>query len=149
MCSSDLKTKDGHYVLMHDQTIDRTTNGKGKVSNYTLHQIQRFYLKDKNDSLTEYRIPTLDTILKLTNGKIILNIDKSGGHFSELTQLIDSLNCADHIILKGTGDGKIFKALNNQDSTSIYYMPIFSNNSKIDTFLVNYHPPLLDRKSHV
>ena len=30
------KTKDGDFVLMHDNSIDRTTNGKGYVSNYTI-----------------------------------------------------------------------------------------------------------------
>ena len=30
------RTKDGAYILMHDAKIDRTTNGKGKVSDYTL-----------------------------------------------------------------------------------------------------------------
>ena len=40
-------TKDGKFVLMHDLTIDRTTNGKGKVSNYTLNELQNFKLKWK------------------------------------------------------------------------------------------------------
>ncbi len=56
------RTKDGAYVLMHDGSIDRTTNGKGKVSDYTLKQLQRFKLRGKGDTITEYRIPTLDTI---------------------------------------------------------------------------------------
>lgn len=39
------RTKDGNYVLMHDASIDRTTNGKGKVNDYTLKELQRFKLK--------------------------------------------------------------------------------------------------------
>ncbi|WP_260288503.1 glycerophosphodiester phosphodiesterase family protein [Peribacillus aracenensis] len=33
-------TKDGQLVAMHDETVDRTTNGKGKVSDYTLKQLK-------------------------------------------------------------------------------------------------------------
>src|SRR3712207_3114810 len=37
-------TKDGHLIIMHDQTIDRTTNGKGKVADYSLAEIKKFRL---------------------------------------------------------------------------------------------------------
>ncbi len=35
-------TKDGHFVILHDDFLERTTNGTGKVSNLTLSEIQRF-----------------------------------------------------------------------------------------------------------
>ena len=35
-----MMTKDGQLVAMHDETVDRTTNGKGKVSDYTLRQLK-------------------------------------------------------------------------------------------------------------
>ena len=138
------RTKDGYFVLMHDASIDRTTNGKGKVSDYTLKELQRFKLKSKGDTITEHKIPTLDTILKITKDKIVINIDKSSGRFSELTYLIDSLNCKEHVLLKGNGTGDYFKNLNNQDTNSIYYMPLLSTKSKIDSFFLVYQPPLFE-----
>lgn len=46
MVEVDLKkTKDGHLIVMHDQTIDRTTTGKGKPENYTLEELRCFRLK--------------------------------------------------------------------------------------------------------
>lgn len=39
------KTKDGELVLMHDTKLDRTTTGKGKVSDYTLEEIKKMYLQ--------------------------------------------------------------------------------------------------------
>jgi glycerophosphoryl diester phosphodiesterase len=138
------RTKDGNFVLMHDASIDRTTNGKGKVSDYTLKELQRFKLKGNGDTITEYQIPTLDTILKITKDKIVINIDKSSGRFKELTNLIDSLNCNNHVLLKGNGPSDYFKNLNNQDTNSIYYMPILSTKSKIDSFLFAYQPPLFE-----
>lgn len=39
-------TSDGVLVLMHDNTIDRTTNGSGAVGDFTYQQLQQFYLKE-------------------------------------------------------------------------------------------------------
>src|SRR5687767_10639231 len=36
-----LKTKDGRFLVMHDDTVDRTTDGKGPVANLTLDEAQR------------------------------------------------------------------------------------------------------------
>lgn len=59
MVEVDLKkTKDGHLIVMHDQTIDRTTTGKGKPENYTLEELRRFRLK-KNTNVRNLPSPTL------------------------------------------------------------------------------------------
>lgn len=51
-------TQDGEIVLMHDQTLERTTNGYGKVSDHTLAELKQLRLKDTEGKLTDYRIPT-------------------------------------------------------------------------------------------
>ena len=43
-------TKDSVMVLMHDLTVDRTTNGKGKVEDYTFEEIQRLNLVDREET---------------------------------------------------------------------------------------------------
>lgn len=50
-------TKDSVIVLMHDATIDRTTTGTGKVSDYTYAELQQFFLKDREGNVTTYKIP--------------------------------------------------------------------------------------------
>ena len=45
-------TKDSVIVLMHDATIDRTTTGTGKVSDYTFEELQQFFLKDREGNVT-------------------------------------------------------------------------------------------------
>lgn len=37
------KTKDGHLVIMHDQTLDRTTTGRGRVSEFTLASLKNCF----------------------------------------------------------------------------------------------------------
>lgn len=54
-------TKDGKIVLMYDKTIDRTSNGEGKVNSFTLSEIQSFQL-DMSEG--EYEpIPALDDVI--------------------------------------------------------------------------------------
>lgn len=69
-------TKDSVIVLMHDATLDRTTNGTGKVSDYTWAELQQLKLKDTEGKVTEHRIPTLDEVIRWAKGKTILILDK-------------------------------------------------------------------------
>jgi len=68
-------TKDGEIVLMHDVTLDRTTNGKGKVIDYTLAELKELRLTDTEGNITPYQIPTLDEALQWAKGKTVLVID--------------------------------------------------------------------------
>jgi glycerophosphoryl diester phosphodiesterase len=71
-------TKDSVIVLMHDKTINRTTNGKGLVSDYTYNELQQFFLKDKDGKVTTYKIPTLMEMLVWGKDKTIFNFDNKG-----------------------------------------------------------------------
>lgn len=68
------KSKDGELVIMHDKTIDRTTNGSGKVDDFTLAELKEFRLKFGND-ITDEQIPTLEEVLRLTKDKMLLDVD--------------------------------------------------------------------------
>lgn len=69
-------TKDSVVILMHDKTLDRTTNGTGKVSDYTWAELQQLRLKDRDGNITPYRIPTLDEVIEWARGKTVLNLDQ-------------------------------------------------------------------------
>ena len=69
-------TKEGHLVLHHDSTLDRTTNGTGPVVDRTLKELKQLHLKDNDGNVTEYRMPTLDQALRWARGKTIVILDK-------------------------------------------------------------------------
>lgn len=69
-------TKDSIIILLHDDSLGRTTNGTGKVSDYTWAELQKLRLKDPEGNVTNYGIPTLDEVIKWSKGKTILNLDK-------------------------------------------------------------------------
>ncbi|WP_262249326.1 glycerophosphodiester phosphodiesterase family protein [Parapedobacter soli] len=69
-------TKDSVVVLMHDKTLDRTTDGTGMVADYTWADLQQLRLKDRDGNVTPYRIPTLDEAIEWARGKTVLNLDQ-------------------------------------------------------------------------
>jgi glycerophosphoryl diester phosphodiesterase len=71
-------TKDGAIVLHHDATLDRTTNGTGRVSDHTLPELRRLRLKDAAGNLTPHVMPTLDEALVWARGKTVLILDRKG-----------------------------------------------------------------------
>lgn len=62
-------SKDGFPVVIHDETVDRTTDGHGYVRDLTLNEIKNL------DAGKGEHIPTLGEILDLTQGKVILQIE--------------------------------------------------------------------------
>lgn len=68
-------TKDSVLVLMHDNTVDRTTNGKGKVIDLTFEEIRSLNLVDKDGVETDFLVPTLEEVLKWGKGKVLFTID--------------------------------------------------------------------------
>jgi len=67
-------TKDDSLVIMHDATVDRMTNGKGRVDEFTFEEIRKLRLKF-NGQLTDEKIPTLEEVLTLAKGKILVDLD--------------------------------------------------------------------------
>lgn len=68
-------SKDGEIIVCHDPKINRTTNGKGYISSFTLNELKQFYLKDKEGNITNEKLPTIQEVINLTKGKCGLLIE--------------------------------------------------------------------------
>ena len=69
-------TADGHVVVIHDETLDQTTGGSGKVSDFSLAELQQLDAGSWFDpSFAGERIPTLDAVLDEVEGRILLNVE--------------------------------------------------------------------------
>ena len=72
-------TKDGSLVLMHDATVDRTTNGKGRISELTFDEIQKLDAGSwKSKNFKDERVPTLRQALDIMPENIWLNVHLKG-----------------------------------------------------------------------
>lgn len=65
-------SSDGHLIVIHDETIDRTTNGKGFVNNLSLQKLKDFRIENK------HQIPILSEVLDLVNQQCFINIELKG-----------------------------------------------------------------------
>ena len=70
-------TKDNHLVIIHDATVDRTTNGHGAIADLTLQEIRQL------DAGKGERIPILGEVIELVRGKVILQIELKGPNTAE------------------------------------------------------------------
>lgn len=99
-------TKDGELVIMHDATVDRTTNGKGKVRDLTFAQIRALDAGSKfKPEFAGERIPTLAESLDAVKGHAALNIEVKGCENAEeraymatqINRLVEQRDYLDHV----------------------------------------------------
>ena len=68
-------TADNQVVVCHDRSINRTTNGKGKIGQMTLAEIQQYRLLDQNGNPSNETIPTLEQVLELCKDRCAMLIE--------------------------------------------------------------------------
>ena len=68
-------SKDSVLVLMHDNTLDRTTTGSGKVIDLTFEEIRKLKLVDNEGNETGFQVPTLEEALAWGKGKALFTVD--------------------------------------------------------------------------
>ena len=74
------KTKDGQLVVIHDEKIDRTSNGKGDVKDFTLEELRQFNYNATHPECKEAPIPTMREVFELIKPtNLIINIELKTG----------------------------------------------------------------------
>lgn len=81
-------TKDSVVVVFHDATLERTSNGTGRVEDHTWAELQTLQLKNAAGELTPYKIPTLESVLNWARGKTILILDKKNVPLPMISDII-------------------------------------------------------------
>lgn len=111
-------TKDKQIVLCHDETIDRTTTGTGKIQNLTLEELRQFKLIGANNEETDQLIPTLDDVVKLIDGKTDLFVelkDNSENLSSALMAYIKENDLYERVKVLSFGKNVLLK-MNNMEA---------------------------------
>lgn len=63
------ETKDGKLIVMHDETLNRTTDGKGFIKELTLNEIRKFHEPNGEP------VPTIEEVIKILKDKCGINIE--------------------------------------------------------------------------
>jgi glycerophosphoryl diester phosphodiesterase len=91
MCELDVQlTRDKALAVIHDATVDRTTNGRGAVAELTIAEIKRLDAGAKfGAAFSGEQVPTLEEVFELTEGRCALNIElKAEGLEHRVCELI-------------------------------------------------------------
>lgn len=120
------QTQDGQLILMHDKTLDRTTTGKGKISEVTLDSIRKLNLKNGCNIRTIHKVPTLEEALLHAKGKIMLNLDQADQYFEQIYKLAEKTGTTRQIIMKGKKNPNEVIQQYGAYLNTIIYMPIIN-----------------------
>ncbi|MDW4297158.1 glycerophosphodiester phosphodiesterase [Staphylococcus saprophyticus] len=120
-------TKDGHLVAMHDETVDRTTNGAGRVDQYTLKELKQLDAGSKfnsqnpqyaNSNYKGAKIPTLDEILERygTSANYYIETKSPDVYPGMEEKLLDSLNKHHMLNKQSLNNGQVLVQSFSQES---------------------------------
>jgi len=107
-------TKDSSLVLMHDDSIDRTTNGHGLVEDYTLQEIKNFRLKNADGSLSDEQIPTFEEILTQFGNVAHFDLDIKTSKKMRVVEMMEKYNLLESSLFL-IYDLQFAKMLKNRD----------------------------------
>jgi glycerophosphoryl diester phosphodiesterase len=83
------RSADGVLVLIHDDDLNRTTTGEGKVETKDLAALKSLRLKDETGAETPFAIPTLEEALIWSKGRTVVKLDvKRGVPFAEVVAAV-------------------------------------------------------------
>jgi glycerophosphoryl diester phosphodiesterase len=120
MCELDVQqTADDHLVVMHDDTLDRTTNGSGNLWQMTLSELQQYDAGEWYDKrFAGEKLPALEQVIALVRGKMTLNIEiKMHGHERNIAPLVvDTLRreTFEHECVVSSFDRKVIDEIKSQ-----------------------------------
>ncbi len=86
MIEIDVWHIDGELVVMHDQRVDRTTNGVGYVQDFSLHDLRML------DAGYGQRVPLLEEVIELVDGRCSINIELKGPDCADAA--VEAVNAA-------------------------------------------------------
>lgn len=126
-------TKDNQAIIMHDETVERTTKGKGEVAHFTLKEIKKL------DAGKGEKIPTVQEVINLVKGKCYLNLEIKGKKpAEEVAKIITKNRAASFIIVSGNSVEALqeVKKINPQIKTALVFWATKTDIGQIivDTF---------------
>lgn len=102
------RTKDGHLVCVHDDTVNRTTNGTGNVADFTLEEVLRLDAGSWFDSrFAGEKVPTIEEVLKLVadhhQHDVLIAVDlKAEGVEQDVVRLAERHKVLDRLLFIGS-----------------------------------------------
>ncbi len=147
-------TKDDRVVMMHDWSVDRTTNGHGAVADLTLAEIKQLHLKTNFGTNTALRVPTLEEFIQLAKGKVYLYLDKAGqdlpgqpqGHMvKQLLKILKANKALEEAVFVLDWPYEKARAVFGDDLDKVVYVPVIEDGipdlkAYVNEYIEKLHP---------
>ncbi|QJD66981.1 glycerophosphodiester phosphodiesterase family protein [Xanthomonas campestris pv. badrii] len=125
------RAADGTLVMLHDATVDRTTDGTGKLSELTLADLQKLRLRSDEGGaqapLTEQRVVTLEQMLAKAKGHILLNLDVKDAIYVQVVDAVTRAGMQHQVIVKAEAGIASSPLAAMQPFDRVYFFPILIN----------------------
>ena len=129
-------SKDGEMIVMHDERVDRTTNAKGFIKDYTLEELKSFDASCGREGFAGARIPTLKEVYELFRGtdkminvEIKTDIMDYPGLIDKLLLLEDEMGMQGKILYSSFNHYSVYELLRKRPTSRIglLYMSIIAS----------------------
>lgn len=97
------RTRDGVFVIVHDETLERETNGEGRAADVTLSALKALTKRYRDGSLSGENVATLEELLLAGKGRIRFKADLKPGltaHVDELARLLHRLGMEEDVLIR-------------------------------------------------
>lgn len=150
-------SKDGEVVVIHDETLDRTSNGQGKIRDYTLAELKKFSVHNGMEKYKGVQIPTLKEVLDFVkDSSMKVNIElKTGIYWYEgieekTMDIVKTMGMEDRVIYSSFNHYSIQKVLeqNSHAETAYLFSDVILNVEKYakETGVKGLHPAVYHLK---
>ena len=134
-------TKDGGLVLMHDASVDRTSNGRGKVAALSSAELSNVRLLWRKKPVAP--IPLFSAVLEAAEGRIIVYVDMKTARVDLIAEAIKKHDAYDWTILLGRAEDII--AINKIDPR-LRLHTIVNSKHELDSLLKVVTPVMIEVK---
>lgn len=124
------KTADGKLVLMHDATVDRTTNGKGEVAKLTFAEVRAL----------EPAVPTFDEALEFASGRVGVYVDAKDISVPELVEHLACHGMTDNVLIYS---GKAYLREAQKLEPRLKIMPKVTSAEVAQQLVTELHPRVM------
>ncbi|MCE7044407.1 glycerophosphodiester phosphodiesterase family protein [Dyadobacter sp. CY312] len=133
-------SKDGIPMLMHDQKVDRTTNGKGNLEEMYYEALRKLRLV-ANGKVTNEKIPTLEEALQVAKGKLLIDLDLKTSWIEPIIEIVKKTKTED-IVFFFDSDYKVLSKV-HAASEKLMMMPRAYNQAMADSAIRLFSPEVI------
>lgn len=133
-------SKDGVPFLMHDRTMDRTTNGTGDPEELTWEELQQYNIVDKGKP-TRWKIPTLEAALNVARGNILVDLDIKTDRIDDVMRIVEKTEMQDQVIFFDS-DYEVLQRVKSRNQ-DFMVMPRAHRLTEADSAIALFDPPVV------